>query len=728
MLDRRAFIVTTATAGAGFALGFTLPPRRARAAAPADSTDAPPRAGGFAPNAWVTIGPEGTVTLTIDRTEMGQGPMTALAMILADELEADWSRVQAGPAPENPAAWGRHMTTGGSTSVRRSWEPLRKAGAVAREMLVSAAAKTWHVEPHACRAENGAVKHVASGRTLGYGELAAVAATLPVPADAPLKDAKDFRLIGRRIARLDTPPKVDGSARFGIDVRVPGMLVASLERAPVIGAKVAAVHDANARAVPGVRFVLTLEPSLIQPVASAWPVSTPAAVAVVADHVTEALAGRRALEVSWDPGPNAALDSASIRATFEKLATRPGVTVRLEGEGANGLIGTHRRIESTYEVPFLHHASMEPLNCIADVRPDACEIWAPTQNQSAAQDVAAAILGLPKQAVRVHTTLVGGGFGRRLEVDYVAEAVRVSRMAEAPVQVLWTREDDLRHGFYRPASYHRLVAAVDAQGRPTAWTHRIVGPSIDARFGPLEKGVDESLVDGAANLPSAIHDLHVEQTIADLPVPIGFWRSVGNSHNAFVTECFLDEVAAAAGRDPLELRRALLRDRPRHLRVLGAAAEKAGWGSPPAAGRGRGLAIVESFGSCVAQIAEVSLGEGGLPRVHRVVCAVECGQVVNPDTVEAQMQGGIVFGLTAALRGEITLERGGVRQRNFDDYPLLRMDEMPEIEVLILPSAESPGGIGEPAVPPIAPAVANALAALTGKRARRLPLAPVAKG
>ena len=501
-LSRRSFLKRGAAASAGLVIGFYLPPRRAHADADDAAADGTPRP--FTPNAWISIDRDGVVTLTVDRSEMGQGPTTALAMILADELEADWARVRLGPAPEDPARWERHMTTGGSGSVRRSWDHLRKAGAAAREMLVAAAARTWGFAPHVCRAGGGKVTHLPSGRSLSYGELAPLAATLPVPEDPPLKDPKEFRFIGQPVPRLDTPSKVDGSARFGIDVRVPGMLFASIERAPAVGARVKALRDERARALPGVRQTVTLEPSLIQPTQDSWATATPAGVAVVADSTWQAVAGRRALEIDWDPGPNAALDSAAIRATLERLVARPGVVVRREGEGADGLIGAHRRLEGVYMVPFLHHATMEPLNCVADVRPGACEIWAPTQNQSAAQEIAAVILGVPRDAVRVHTTLLGGGFGRRLEVDYVAEAVRVSKAAGSPVQVVWTREDDLRHGFYRPAVLHRLVASVDAEGRPTAWTHRIAGPAIGARFGRLEKGVDDALIDGAPNLPNAI--------------------------------------------------------------------------------------------------------------------------------------------------------------------------------------------------------------------------------
>jgi len=718
---RRVFLKTGLAAGTGLVLGFHLPWIPAEAAEGGTGAS-------FAPNAWLSVGSDGLVTLTLDKAEMGQGATSALAMILADEMGVAWENVRLGAAPENPAGWSRRMSTGGSSSVRGSWERLRKAGAAAREMLIAAAAKTWGVAPYACRAERGAVLHPPSQRRLTFGELATTAATLPVPAEPPLKDVRDLRLVGQPLPRLDLPAKVDGSARFGLDVRVPGMKFASLLRAPSFGARVRAVRDARARAVPGVREVFTLEPAVVQPTPGSRPAPTAGAVAVVADSTWQALEGRRALEVEWDEGPHAALDGAAIRSAFVGLAARPGRVVRRVGDAEATLVAAHRRLEAVYEVPFLHHATMEPMNCVAHVRPDACEVWAPTQSQTLAQDVAAAITGFKKEAVRIHTTFLGGGFGRRLEADYVAEAVRVSKLAGAPVQIVWTREDDLRHGFYRPASYHLLNASIDALGRPTLWTHRIVGCSIASRYGPLENGIDEELISGATDLPYAFPNLLVEQTIAELPVPVGEWRSVGKSHNTFVTECFFDEVAAAAGRDPLELRRALLRDRPRHRRVLDVAAEKADWGSALPRGHGRGMAVAEAFDTFVAQIAEVSVDGEGAVRVHRVVCAVDCGQVVNPDTVQAQIEGGVVFGLSAALRGEITIERGGVKQASFQDYPLLRIDEMPAVEVDILPSGENPGGIGEAGVPPIAPAVVNAIFAASGKRVRRLPVGTVSLG
>src|SRR5438876_1651440 len=597
-VTRRDFVKT----GAGLVIAFHLQPGVAPGSSPAAAGP------GFAPNAWLRVGTDGIVTLTVDKSEMGQGSQTGLAMILAEELEADWSTVRLGPMPENPAGWSRTMRTGGSNAIRSSWEPLRAAGAAAREMLVTAAAEAWNVDRATCRAERGTVVHGPSGRRLSYGKLAAKTAKLPVPQHAPLKDPQEFRLLGTRVARLDTPGKVDGSAVFGIDVTVPGMLVASIERSPVLDGRVKRFNAARARAMPGVRNVLELAPSSWIGTNGAWAAGCAAGVAVVADTYWQAVQGRRALEIEWDEGEAATLDSAGVRAQFVKLAEQPGVEARKDGDAAGTLAGAAKKVEAGYDVPFLHHATMEPMTCTAHVRADGWDVWVPTQHQTRAQEVAAEITGLPKEQVRVHTTFLGGGFARRLEPDFVSEAVRVSKAARAPVKVIWSREDDVQHGFYRPATYNRFAAALDAGGTPVAWTHRIVAPPILLKFGPLDKGIDRTLIDGASNLPYAIPNVLVDQVAVDLlPVPRGFWRSVGISQNAFVTECFFDEVAVAAGKDPYELRRQLLRDKPRHLRTLELAAQKAGWGTPLAAGRGRGIALAEWAPTTCAQVAEVSV-------------------------------------------------------------------------------------------------------------------------
>ncbi|HET7619400.1 MAG TPA: xanthine dehydrogenase family protein molybdopterin-binding subunit [Vicinamibacterales bacterium] len=703
-MKRRAFFQVGGTIGAGLVLGLRLPD--ARGVMP------------FAPNAWLRIDTDGTVTVTSDKSEMGEGNHTALAMIVADELDADWSKVKVAALPVNPAAWSREMVTGGSTSVRTSYEVLRTAGASARAMLISAAAQTWRVAPGECTTRAGIVSH--ANHRLSYGELATKAAAIPVPENPPLKDPKDFRLLGTRVRRLDTPSKVDGSAQFGIDVRVPGMLVATIERSPVFGGRVKSVNASAAKATPGVRHVVPLEGRPWTGVTNVWGIGGENGVAVVADTYWQAVQGRRALQISWDEGPTASL--SDIPGRLAALADQPGVTAKTIGDAPAALARAAKTLDAVYTVPFLHHATMEPMNCTALVRAGECDVWAPTQNQTRAQQVAAEAAGIPKERVRIHTTLLGGGFGRRLESDFIAEAVSLSKAVNAPVKVIWSREDDTQHGFYRPATFNKLSAGLDAQNRPVAWTHHIVAPPILTKFGPLDNGIDSTLIDGAAELPYAFPNLFVDQLAVDLPVPLGFWRSVGASQNAFVVECFFDEVAAAAGRDPYELRREMLQAKPRHLRVLELAATKAGWGTPLPPNRGRGIAISEWEPTTCAEVAEVSVAADGTVTVHRVVCAVDCGPVVNPDTIEAQMQGGVAFGLSAALYGEITIDNGRVQQSNFTDYPVLRMPGMPVVEVHIVPSTDAIGGIGEPSVPPIAPAVCNAIFAATGHRVRRLPI------
>ncbi|HEV2750266.1 MAG TPA: xanthine dehydrogenase family protein molybdopterin-binding subunit [Gemmatimonadales bacterium] len=716
-LTRRDFVETTA----GLVIAFSIGPS-------ARSGTRAPAKGPFAPNAWIRIDTDGIVTLTLDRSEMGQGSQTGLAMLLAEELEADWSTVRLGPMPENPAGWSRTMRTGGSHAIEGSWEPLRKAGAAAREMLVRAAAENWGVDKAECHAEKGAVVHASSGRRVAYGRLVTRAAALPVPTDVPLKDPKDFQLLGTRVHRIDTPSKVDGSAVFGIDVKVPGMLIASVERSPVLGGKVKKVNGDWAKQLPGVRHVVELEASswMAPPAGGGWAAGCAAGVAVVADTYWQAVVARRALQIDWDEGNAASLDSASVRAQLAELGERPAIVAETVGDANAALASAAKRIDAVYDVPFIHHATMEPMNCTAHVQADGVEVWAPTQNQGDAQKVAAQISGFPAEKVRIHTTLSGGGFGRRLEPDFVSEAVRISKAVGAPVKVIWSREDDMRNGFYRPTSYNRLAAGLDASGRPVAWTHRIAGTPLRLKFGPLEKGIDDSLIDGAVMLPYAIPNVQIEQATLELaPVPRGPWRSVGVSHNGFVTECFFDEIAAAGGRDPVELRRGLLQNKPRHLRAMNVAAEKSGWGSPLPTGHGRGIALAEWGPTVCVEVAEVVVDADGTVHVPRVTCAVDCGPAVNPGQIEQQMLGGIVFGLSAALYGEITLAGGRVVQGNFDTYPVVRMPEAPVVEVHIVPSTDKIGGTGEPGVPPIAPAVCNAIFAATGKRVRRLPIGKV---
>ncbi len=710
-LGRRDFLKAGAVLGGGLVLGVYLPPGRARAAGEA-AKEAPPD-----PNAWLRIGADDQVTVVVHHSEMGQGVYTSIPMLVAEELGVEWSRVRYEAAPVaavyNHPWWGV-QGTGGSTSIPSSWEPLRRVGATARAMLVAAAAAEWGVPAAECVAEKGRVLHRASGREARYGELAEKAARLRVPADVTLKDPVDFTLIGKPLPRLDTPEKVQGVGKFGLDVALPGMLTAVVARPPTFGGKVKGLDAEKARAVPGVKLV----------------VEVPSGVAVIADGFHAATEGRDALRVEWAPGPEPELSSEALRQRYAALARQPGSVARKDGDPAAALAEGAKTLTAEYEVPFLAHAPMEPLNCAVDLRADRCEIWTGTQMQTGDRNAAAAVAGLPPERVQLHTLLLGGGFGRRANPasDFVVEAVHVAKAAKAPVKVVWTREDDTRGGYYRPCWYDRISGAVDRQGRPTAWLHRIVGQSIMAGTAfeamGVKDGVDQTSVEGAADLPYAIPNVRVELHSPRLPVPVLWWRSVGHSHTAFVVESFVDELAAAAGSDPYEFRRGLLAGHPRHRGVLELAAQRAGWGTAPPAGRHRGIAVHKSFGSYVAQVAEVSVDDGGKIRVHRVVCAVDCGIVVNPDTVAAQMEGGIVFGLSAALYGEITLEKGRVRESNFHDYPLVRLSDSPEVEVHIVPSQAPPSGVGEPGVPPIAPAVANAVFAATGKRLRRLPLTP----
>ena len=703
-MERRAFLQTAGGLGAGLVIGFRIPNRGEQEPSP------------FAPNAWLRISPDDSVLVIVDRSEMGQGVATSLPMLLAEELEADWSQIKIEFAPADKAYNNQlfgFQGTGGSSSVRAAWTPLRKAGAAAREVLIAAAAQRWAVKTTECRAENGAVVHTKTKRRLRYGQLAARAASLPVPSDVPLKDPKDWRIAGKPTKRLDAAVKTNGRAKFGIDTWVPGMRIAVVARSPVFGGKVKSFDATAAKAVEGVRNVVQIT----------------SGIAVVATGYWPAKLGRDALKIEWDEGANAGQSSAAISQMFTERAGQASAAVAKHvGDPDGGLGGAATKVEADYEMPFLAHTTMEPMNATAHVRADGVDIWAPTQFQTGAQGIGAAIGGVPPEQVKIHTTYLGGGFGRRFELDFIQEALETSKAVGAPVKVIWSREDDVRNGQYRPANYHRMRAGLGADGKPVAWSHRIVAPSIMARVFPntVQNGLDGEAVEGGVELPYTVPNLHVDYVLTDTGIPVGFWRSVNNSFNAFAVETFIDECAAAAKADPFEYRRALLAGAPRHRGVLELAAAKAGWGTPLPAGRGRGIAVFKSFESFVAQVAEVSVSSAGEVRVHRVVCAVDCGMHVNPQTIEAQMQGGIVYGLTAALKGAITIDKGRVQQGNFDDYQMLRMNEMPVVEVHIVPSNDAPGGVGEPGTPPIGPAVGNAIFALTGKRIRKLPIGTVA--
>jgi len=701
-LSRRSFLRAAAAVGGGLVIAVALP-------LGADADDA----AAFAPNAFVRIDRDGTVSIVVPQVEMGQGTYTSMPMLVAEELEVDFPAVRVVAAPADDALYANPLigfqVTGGSTSVRGFYEPLRKAGAAARQMLVAAAAAQWGVAPADCRAERGVVSHPPSGRSLAYGALVDAAARLPVPQEVVLKDPKAFTLIGTPAHRLDAADKVDGKAVYGIDVRLPGMKIATVAACPVFGGKLASVDDTAAKAVNGVRQIVRLDD----------------AVAVVADHMGAALKGLAALKITWDEGPNADFSTADLVAALAAASAHDGVVDVDDGDVAAALAGAARRVEAVYEMPLLAHTTMEPMNCTVHVRPDGCDVWTGSQVASRALATAAAVTGLPAERVTVHNQLLGGGFGRRLEFDYVTQAVKIAREVDGPVKVIWTREEDVQHDIYRPYYYDRLTAGLDAAGRPVAFHHRVTGSSIVARWlpGAFKDGHDFDAVDGAAG-PYAFDNLLVDYVRQEPPegLQTGWWRGVGVTHNAFVVESFVDELAAAAGSDPVVYRRGLLAKAPRALAVLDLAAEKAGWGAPVAAGKGRGVALLFGFGTYMAQVADVVVGDDGAVRVEKVVCAVDCGVVVNPDTVAAQIQGGIVYGLTAALHGEITLAKGRVEQANFDSYPALRIDAMPAVEVHVVASGEAPGGLGEPGTSAIAPAVVNAIFAATGKRLRKLPI------
>jgi isoquinoline 1-oxidoreductase beta subunit len=709
---RRFFKVSTAMTG-GLLIGFYLPSARTWAEqAGASSGES------FKPNAHLRIDPDNTVTIFVGRSEMGQGVYTSMPMLIGEELEVDWETIGVEAAPADKAfinpAFGI-QATGGSTSVKGSWKKLRQVGAAARIMLTEAAADTWGVDVAACRAKNGKVIHEASGRNLSYGELASTTATLPPPTPSEVKlKSPPFDIIGTPRKRLDSYAKVTGKADFGIDVRFPGLLTVVVARPPVFGAKVNSFDAAQAKKVQGVHDVVQVE----------------SGVAVLADAYWPAVQGRKALKIEWDLGENANLSSEALRKRMAKLAQEPGIGARSEGDADKALAGAAKQVEGVYEVPYLAHACMEPLNCTVHIHDGQCEIWTGTQFQGPDTGAAAEITGLSEDNIILHTKFLGGGFGRRAnpQSDFVIEAVQVAKASGKPVKVLWTREDDMTGGYYRPNAYNQLAGAVDSEGKAVAWRQRVVTQSI-MKGTPFEaqaiqeNGLDPSAVEGASTLPYSISNIAVDWQPLELGVPVQWWRSVGHSIQGFVTESFIDELAHAAGKDPYQFRRDLLAGNERIRRALDTVAEKAGWGQPVAKGRGRGIAVHESFGSVVGEVAEVSITDDGDVKVHKVVCAVDCGLPVNPNHIRAQAESAVIFALTAALYDEITFENGRVQQDNFDSYPMLRIDNCPEIEVHIVETdAEEPTGMGEPAVPPLAAAVTNAIFAATGKRIRRLPI------
>ena len=689
-VDRRSFLRTGATAIGGLLIGCYLPERRTLSADTA--------AAGNKLNAWVLVSNDDTVTLYIHKAEMGQGTVTSLSMLLAEELECDWSKIRT-EFPGVDRAYGAFQGVVGSQSIRSCYLSLRQAGASAREMLIAAAAQKWGVDKSACRAEKSTVVHTTTNARLTYGSLAEVAAKLPVPGSVALKDPSQFQIVGKSRKRLDTPGKVDGSIRFGIDVRLPHMLYAVVERCPVFGGTVASFDDTRTKATPGVKSVVRISNG----------------VAVIADSTWAAMEGRRKLAIRWDEGKVAAYSTPGIAKSFADAVAQGGAPpLRTVGDAAAALASASQKIEAVYQTPYLAHAPMEPLNCTAWVRPDGADVWASTQMQSMARQIAAEKSGLAPEKVQVHTEYMGGGFGRRGGVDYIGEAVEVAKSVDVPVKVTWSREDDMRHDTYRPASYCRFAGGVDAEGWPVAWTASIACPSF--------AGANTS-TEGVRDIAYTVPNFSVDYRNVDPGIPVSYWRSVGYSQNCFFAESFLDEMAHAGGKDPVAVRRRFLSKNPRLLGALELAAGKAGWGKPLPAGHGRGVSVVNNIGSHTVQIAEVSV-EKGKVKVHRVVCAVDCGAVVNPAGVAQQIASGIAFGLSAALKGGVTIRNGRVEQGNFHQYDVVRMDEMPPVEVHSVPSEAAPGGIGEASTPGIAPAVCNAIFAATGKRIRQLPIRP----
>ncbi len=717
-LSRRGFLKVIGLSGAGFMIGCSDSSDTAPAARAGAAADGKPVTQSVM-GPFVKIGSDNKVTVIVKHLDKGQGVTTGLPTIVAEELDADWSQMHAEFAPADPAKYnnlffGPFQGTGGSSSIANSWMQLRQAAAGARAMLVDAAAARWQVPAGEITVAGGLVRHAGSNNEASFGELAAAAADMTPPAEPALKDPMDFTLIGTRVPRLDSNAKTDGSAKFTLDVTRPGMLTALVSHPRKFGATVEAFDAAAALDVPGVTDVVQI----------------PAGVAVLADNFWSAKKGRDALEITWSFAGAEERSSGELLDEYKGLAEQAKLPARKDGDVGAVFAEAEDVIRSEYAFPYLAHAPMEPMDCIVELRADACEIWTGSQLQTGDQYVAAQITGLQPEQVIINTQFAGGSFGRRAvpTSDYVAEAVTIARAIDgrAPVKLVWTREDDMTAGYYRPMSYHILEAALDGDGNISAWRHRLAMQSImtgTAFEGLVQDGIDSTSVEGSRQLPYAIPNLQVDlHTVTGVGVPVLWWRSVGHTHNGFVTETFIDELAVAAGKDTFELRRELLRDHPRHLGVLELAAEKAGWGEDLGPGRGRGIAVHESFSSFVAEVVDVTVADDGRFSVDRVVCAVDCGIAINPDIIRAQMEGGIGYALSAALREEVTLAAGEVGQRNFDSYRPLRIDEMPDIEVHIVPSAEAPTGVGEPGVPPLAPALANALADATGKRIYRLPV------
>ncbi|SAK87926.1 xanthine dehydrogenase family protein molybdopterin-binding subunit [Caballeronia ptereochthonis] len=720
--SRRAFlkfgVSAGVAAGGGLLIGFSLPAAsqdqsKGKSVIGGDGIETP-QDGVFAPNAFVQIDKSGKVVLIMPKVEMGQGVYTALPMLIAEELEVPLDQVTIDHAPPNEKLFTDPLLggqlTGGSTSVRYAWEPLRKAGAAARMMLVAAAAQQWQCDPSSCQAQAGKVTHASGDRSANYGDLAEAAAKMPVPQDIKLKDPKDFKIVGTPVKRLDSPEKVDGTAMFGLDVRLPDMVYAAIVNCPVFGGTLASVDDSSAKKIPGVRQVVKFDNG----------------VAVIGDHTWAAKRGASALKIQWNEGPSANVSTRQIVDDMANASQRTGAVARKEGNVNNAFSGAKTRVDAVYVQPFLAHATMEPINCTVHVRPDGCDIWLGTQVPTRIRDAGMKATGLPADKIVVHNHLLGGGFGRRLEFDMATQALKIGKALGVPVKVTWSREEDIQHDMYRPCYYDKLSAGLDANGKPVAWTHRIVGSSVLARFAPpaVKNGVDPDAVEVASDLPYDLPNQLVDYVrLEPHDVPTAFWRGVGPTRGTFVVESFIDELAAQAKVDPVKYRRDLLDKSPRARNVLDVATQAAGWGQQTVPqGQGRGVSVMHAFGSFFSIVADVAVDKDGAVKVNRIVCAVDCGMVVNPNTVEAQVQGGIIFGITAALYSEITIKDGRVEQSNFTDYRMLRIHETPPVEVHIVKSTEAPGGIGEPGTAALAPAITNAIYAATGKRLRRLPV------